>query len=84
MIHSTSGSGYNRNDTLVFTNINSSDLHSPQWQCPHYDRCFVGDSVSQLQFWGMAPNPGFDHVQFADGTILGSFDNDSTSRSPGR
>jgi hypothetical protein len=66
------GSGYNRNDTLVLTDLNASDVQ--------FSRNGVGlvltvpstgDSfTASFQFWGDGSQiQGLTHIQFADGTI---------------
>jgi hypothetical protein len=66
------GSGYNRNDTLVLTDLNASDVQfSRNGVALVLNVPSTGDSfTSSFQFWGDGSQiQGLTHIQFADGTI---------------
>jgi hypothetical protein len=66
------GSGYNRNDTLVLTDLNASDV---QFSRNGYALVVTVPSTGEsfttsFQFWGDGSQiQGLTHIQFADGTI---------------
>lgn len=66
------GSGYNRNDTLLLTDLNGSDV---QFSRNGYALVVTVPSTGEsfttsFQFWGDGSQiQGLTHIQFADGTI---------------
>ncbi|KJC54174.1 hypothetical protein UP10_40630 [Bradyrhizobium sp. LTSPM299] len=65
------GSGYTRNDTLVLTDIDPSDVRlTRNGDAMTLTVLSTGDSfTARYQFWGSGSEQGLGNIQFADGTI---------------